>query len=179
MKKIIYTRPDGGVSVVHPAEGARLAHGVRSVDGKFERVGPTQPIDRFFRRWPVDGMVADWAETEDEFIARVAARSVPADATNVRVVDESEIPGDRVFRDAWKDAGGKLDVDFAKAQEITKERLRRERAPLLEVLDVQFMRAVETGADTTAIVAEKQRLRDLPALADSAGSLDQLKALKP
>jgi hypothetical protein len=37
---------------------------------------------------------------------------------------------------------------------------------------------METSADTTAIVAEKQRLRDITNLADSATSLDELKALK-
>lgn len=33
------------------------------------------------------------------------------------------------------------------------------------------------GADTSAIVAEKQRLRDITKLADSAGTLDELRNL--
>ena len=68
-------------------------------------------------------------------------------------------------------------INFAKAQEITKERLRRERQPLLEKQDILFMRAVETSADKSAIVAEKQRLRDVTKLADQATSLDELKAI--
>ena len=51
-------------------------------------------------------------------------------------------------------------INIDKAKEITKARLRQERAPLLQAQDVAFQRALETGADTTAIVAEKQRLRD-------------------
>ena len=39
------------------------------------------------------------------------------------------------------------------------------------------MQAQETGADTTIIVAEKQRLRDITKDADSCTTTDQLKAL--
>lgn len=71
-----------------------------------------------------------------------------------------------------------ITINLNKAKEITKERLRLERKPLLEALDVQFQRALETGADTSEIVAEKQRLRDITAQADVATTLDQLKQLK-
>jgi hypothetical protein len=68
-----------------------------------------------------------------------------------------------------------INVDKAKA--ITKDRLRTERTPLLQAQDVAFQRALETGADTTTIVAEKQRLRDITSLADSAITLEQLKSI--
>jgi hypothetical protein len=68
-------------------------------------------------------------------------------------------------------------IDFTKAQGITKERLRAERAPLMLAQDVAFQRALESGTDTTAIVTEKQRLRDVTKLADKATTLDELKAL--
>jgi hypothetical protein len=71
-----------------------------------------------------------------------------------------------------------ITINLDKAKEITKERLRAERTPLLEAQDVAFQRALEEGADTTAIVAEKQRLRDITNLADQATTLDQLKALE-
>ena len=69
-------------------------------------------------------------------------------------------------------------INFNKAQQITKERLRAERTPLLQAQDIAFQRATEEGVDTAAIVAEKQRLRDITQLADQATTLDQLKALK-
>jgi len=69
-------------------------------------------------------------------------------------------------------------INVDKAKEITKERLRAERAPLLQAQDVAFQRALEEGADTAAIVAEKQRLRDITQLANQAETLDELKALK-
>lgn len=70
-----------------------------------------------------------------------------------------------------------ITVNLNKAKDITKDKLRAERAPLLQSLDVQFQRALETGASTTAIVAEKQRLRDITKLADAATTTDELKAL--
>ena len=70
-----------------------------------------------------------------------------------------------------------ITVSIPKAKDITKDRLRADRNPLLEAEDVKFMQAQETGADTTAIVAEKQRLRDITKEADSCTTTDQLKAL--
>jgi hypothetical protein len=70
-----------------------------------------------------------------------------------------------------------ITVNINKAKDITKDRLRVERTPLLQAQDVAFQRALEEGADTTAIVAEKQRLRDITQLADQATTLDQLKAI--
>jgi len=72
-----------------------------------------------------------------------------------------------------------ITINFEKAREITRERLRRERKPLLEEQDILFMRAVENSQDKSEIVAEKQRLRDITQLADSATTLDELKELKP
>ena len=68
-------------------------------------------------------------------------------------------------------------INIDKAKGITKDRLRAERAPLLQEQDVAFQRALESGADTAAIVAEKQRLRDITNLADTATTLDELKGI--
>jgi hypothetical protein len=70
-----------------------------------------------------------------------------------------------------------ITINITKAKAITKDRLRAERTPLLQTQDVAFARALESGADTTAIVAEKQRLRDITQLADQATTLEQLKQL--
>ena len=70
-----------------------------------------------------------------------------------------------------------ITINLDKAKAITKDRLRAERTPLLQAQDVLFQRAQESNADTTAIVAEKQRLRDITDLATTALTLEQLKAL--
>ncbi len=68
-----------------------------------------------------------------------------------------------------------MQVNFTKAQDITKERLRIDRKPLLEAQDILYMRAQEAGSDTSAIVTEKQRLRDITEQVDSMSTLDELK----
>ena len=68
-------------------------------------------------------------------------------------------------------------VDINKAKDITKDRLRIERKPLLEAQDVAFQRALESGADTSAIIAEKQRLRDVTKLVDTANTVEELKEI--
>ena len=69
-----------------------------------------------------------------------------------------------------------IQVDITKAKAITKDRLRDERKPLLEEQDILFMKAQEAGTSTTAIVTEKQRLRDITNQVDSMTTTDQLKA---
>jgi hypothetical protein len=68
-------------------------------------------------------------------------------------------------------------IDINKAKDITKDRLRIERKPLLEAQDVAFQRALESNADTSAIVAEKQRLRDITQLVDTADTVEKLKSI--
>jgi hypothetical protein len=60
-----------------------------------------------------------------------------------------------------------ITINLDKAKEITKKYLRVEREPLLQAQDVLFQRAIESGADTTSIVDEKQRLRDITLLVDN------------
>ena len=70
-----------------------------------------------------------------------------------------------------------ITINLDKAKDITKKRLRQERKPLLKEQDILFMKAQESGADTTAIVAEKNRLRDITNAVDSCTTTDELKAL--
>ena len=125
-----------------------------------------------------NGTVAIIRPTEEALatmtLAQIAAKDVPA-GVPFQIVDAATIPTDRTFRNAWK---GDLTVDMPKAVNITKERLRAERAPLLAAQDVLMSRAQETGASTIAIVAEKNRLRNITALADAPSiTLEQLEAL--
>lgn len=70
-----------------------------------------------------------------------------------------------------------ITINLTRAKEIKKESLRQERKPLLEAQDVAYMRAMETGENTTAIVAEKVRLRNITMLCDTATSIEDLKAI--
>ena len=70
-----------------------------------------------------------------------------------------------------------ITINLDKAKNIIKVKLREERKPLLEAQDILYMRAQESGSDTTAIVTEKQRLRDITKLADEASSIEELKSI--
>ena len=70
-----------------------------------------------------------------------------------------------------------ITINIDKAKAITKDRLRAERTPLLQAQDVAFQRAMEEGADTAEIVAEKQRLRDITQVVDTATTLEELKGI--
>ena len=69
-----------------------------------------------------------------------------------------------------------VSVNLAKAKVLTKDRLRVDRKPLLEAQDILFMKAQEAGTSTSAIVTEKQRLRDITNAVDSMTTTNQLKA---
>ena len=120
--------------------------------------------------------------TEDQALDR-AMKKLPADAIDPRVVDESAIPTDRTFRNAWKAGGGGIEHDMEKAREIHRDRLRVTRAPLLAALDVAYQRADEAGdASAKKVIAEKkQALRDATRdpVIDAAADVGALKAAIP
>ena len=124
-----------------------------------------------------NGGVSTCIPTGELSIEAVLEKDVPK-GKGARIVDQNSLPRDNDFYDAWEMDDSSVTVNLAKAKEITKNRLRAERAPLLAAQDVAFQRALESGADTSAIVAEKNRLRDITKLADSATTLDELRGLK-
>lgn len=108
----------------------------------------------------------------------VQSKDIPGNVQSYIVAASSLPEDDNDFFDAWEQTKGIVTVNIAKAREVTKRRLRAEREPLLAAQDVAFQRAIEEGADTSAIVAEKKRLRDITKLADGVDSLAGLRALK-
>jgi len=147
-KLILYTRPDGGVSIVVPTP---------------------ETLAKF--------------ETEDDAIAHVRGRSVPDDATKIRVIDRSAIPAKRTFRDAWVDGTDKAVTDRSKASVIHMNRIREVRNAELAKEDINFQKAIEAddASAKTAVATKKQTLRDLPATFDLSGAStdDELDALWP
>lgn len=69
-----------------------------------------------------------------------------------------------------------ITINNTKAIEVAKDKIRVVRNEQLAKQDVEFQKALETGSDTAPIVAEKQRLRDLPAQADGK-TVEELKTL--
>ena len=71
-----------------------------------------------------------------------------------------------------------ITTDMAKAKEIHKTNIRYARTPLLAELDIEFQKALETGASTTDIVAKKQLLRDATKAVDNKSTTDTIRAVK-
>ena len=69
-------------------------------------------------------------------------------------------------------------IDMSRARDIHKNNIREARKDKLAALDIEFQIAQETSADTSAIVAKKQVLRDYPARAGiaTAANTTELKA---
>jgi hypothetical protein len=109
-------------------------------------------------------------------VEQIQTRDIPSGKTSY-IVSKSKVPTDKSFRWAWKLNGSAIETDMTKAKEIHKTNIRKARISKLAELDVEFQKAQETSADTSAIVAKKQALRDAPA--DSAiASASDAAALK-
>ena len=106
-----------------------------------------------------------------------AIKDVPS-GLSYEIVEDSAIPTDRSFRNAWKQNSKTIETDMTKAKEIHKDKIRIARTPKLAELDIEFQRALETSADTSTIVAKKQVLRDAPSASgiSTAASEADLKA---
>jgi len=70
-----------------------------------------------------------------------------------------------------------ITIDVTKAKEVWKNKIRVARKSALEKLDVDFIKAQEAETSTTAIVADKQTLRDLPNQVNTAATTDEIKAV--
>ena len=66
-----------------------------------------------------------------------------------------------------------ITTDMAKAKEIHKTKIRAARPSKFAELDIEFQRALETSADTSAIIAKKQALRDAPAAAGISTAVNE------
>ena len=104
------------------------------------------------------------------------------DKNDVTSLEASNVttPSNRRFRNAWVLNSDKdvITEDVTAAKELFKTKVRETRTPLLEALDVEYMKLQETGSDTSAVVAKKQALRDAPAAAaiSNASTIAELEA---
>ena len=69
--------------------------------------------------------------------------------------------------------------DMEKARDIWRNKIRAVRKPILEQLDIEFMRNTEEGEDTASIVEVKNLLRNFPQKPeiDNASSVAELREI--
>ena len=88
------------------------------------------------------------------------------------------VPSTRHFREAWSLNGNVITEDLTTAKEIFKDKIREVRKPLLETLDVTYMKSLETGNEShkAEAVTKKNNLRNAPAATaiSNATTIDEL-----
>lgn len=128
-------------------------------------------------------------ETDEAFALRIAQRDAPEGSTNFRVAHKDKVPLDRTFRNCWEqdlsDSPDEVKVHMGKARQVHLNRLRQHRNEKLAELDQKMMRAIEDNdtAEITRLKRRKQKLRDMPALAEldieAIHTPEELKAFIP
>ena len=121
---------------------------------------------------------------EEMTINEIAQRVVPVGISTYSIVEDSVIPTDRSFRNSWvgvgigTTGGTTIIEDMTKAKELHKAKIREARVDKFAELDIEYQRATETSADTSAIVAKKQALRYAPTASGiaTAANTTELKA---
>jgi hypothetical protein len=98
-----------------------------------------------------------------------------------RRIKQTSIPTDRTYRNAWVDAGTSIEHHMPTARELHRQILREQRAPILQKLDVEYMKAIEAGDKKrqAAIAQHKQVLRDAPQNThiEEVETIDELKEI--
>jgi hypothetical protein len=121
------------------------------------------------------GNVSVTTPTGEISIEEVLSKDCPDHAI---IVDDSELPKEHNdFFNAWEIVNSKVTVNIDKAKDITKDRLRAERKPKLEALDVEQMKVLGDQDAINAIDGLKQQLRDAPAQVDNLTTVEELKAV--
>lgn len=132
MKKIIYTRPDGGISIVIPAP----KEAIETVLGPMsQRIYEKHVKERSI---PKDAIKVRDIEDID----------IPSSREFRNAWADTE-PGDQI------------DINVTKAKDIQLEKIRRDRDKALEALDKEMIIALGKGEDVAPIEAKKQALRNV------------------
>jgi len=110
-------------------------------------------------------------------IEEVAAKDVP-EGVPYEIVDETDIPSDRYFRNAWVMGDCCVEHDLDQCKEIGHDRRRQQRAEEFAPYDEVIMKQIP-GADALAAEAARQEIRDKYALIqdviEGASTPDEIK----
>jgi len=98
----------------------------------------------------------NWTGTMDELATKDVKNAVDV----YEIVDTTEVPSDRTFRNAWKrgEQGKKVGIDMAKGKEITHARRRTKRDEEMGPHDKIIMKQIP-GQNTNQAEAARAQLR--------------------
>jgi hypothetical protein len=110
-------------------------------------------------------------------IEQIAKKDVPA-GKEYKIVAESEVPSDRMFRDAWEYVDGKISVNLTKAKEISHVMRRSFRAAEFEPYDQSISKQIP-GTSVADAEASREKIRtkyaNIQLMIDQSTDVDGLK----
>lgn len=115
-----------------------------------------------------------------EDIDAVVKKSIP-EGISYEILEDTDIPSDRTFRNAWVKNGKGIRIDMPLARLIHMTSIRKVRAEELIKTDQELLRAIENGEDTVQIKEKRQKLRAIPQVFDlkTVETPEELKELWP
>jgi len=156
--RIIYTRADGGVSIVVPSPEfiARYESEPEALAAVKAGSVPVTISN------PPPG-IPDQLPRAEALRLGLAFVETPSE-----IVDEVSLPTNREFRDAWRKNANAVDVDMPAARSIHMRRIRTVRDSALLAADTEQARVTDIGtpSEIAALKVERQKLRDMPATVD-------------
>ena len=126
-----------------------------------------------------DGKVAFTNIVDDISINEYCKKYLNNESHYKVISNSNELP-DIYFQEAWKFDNFEISIDIDKAKKIQLEKFREARDPILKKLDIEFMKAVESGDNKLkkSIALKKQELRDIT-LINLSDNLDEIKKTWP
>jgi len=125
------------------------------------------------------GGVSVVTPTGDLPLEVVAQKDTP-DNADYEIIDDSELPSDRFFRNAWVKEGKKVKEDLKKSKEIAHNQRRQKRAEEFTPYDEVIMKQIP-GNDMKNAETERQKIRDkyekIQQDIESAKSPEELKSI--
>ena len=173
MSHIVWSRPDGGVSITSlSAEALKMMAWARANQTSSDVV-VLQRVS-----WIKYNVGLDEHEHE-----AVLKRKAPQTASFVCIGHDLLVPQDKTFSGAWVISGGVIVHDMTKCRAIHKDRIRALRKPKFEYWDAEWMKFTAKNDPALAANAEakRQELRDAPTYPaiEAATTPEELKAAIP
>lgn len=122
---------------------------------------------------PVRNTIGETLTTDAEIEQR-AWDKLPVDAINPVFVDESVIPTDRTFRNAWEHGGDSVIQNITKAKNIAHDVRRTARSAEFAPLDIKATIPSEAVAAEAARQVIRNKYAAMQTAIDAATTIEQL-----
>jgi hypothetical protein len=130
-----------------------------------------------FSQGPNNKLAVAYPADVDLTIEQIAQRILPS-GQEYAILKNLQVDND--FFDAYQFIKGQIVLNYELAKEIQKNKWREARKPMLEKLDVDYMKALEIGdlQKQKEISTQKQQLRDVTNIV-MIDNLDMIKSTWP